>query len=62
MATGKQSLYLKINNMYSNKQLAGAAAEAKAHIGYIETDPNGRYGRVSFNFLYTCILILLYDD
>ncbi|XP_024040160.1 probable serine/threonine-protein kinase WNK4 isoform X1 [Citrus clementina] len=30
--------------MYSNKQLAGAGDEAKAHIGYIETDPNGRYG------------------
>lgn len=31
--------------MYRNKQVAGAAEEAKAHIGYIETDPNGRYGR-----------------
>lgn len=31
--------------MYSNKQVAGAADAAKAHIGYIETDPNGRYGR-----------------
>lgn len=23
----------------------------KAHLGYVETDPSGRYGRVSFSFI-----------
>lgn len=43
--------------MYKNKSTrsAGCVDGAKAPLGYVETDPSGRYGRVSFSLFFLLI-------
>lgn len=45
--------------MYKNKSTrsAGCVDGAKAPLGYVETDPSGRYGRVSFSLFFSSYLM-----
>lgn len=42
-----------------NARLGGCVDEATAQLGYVETDPSGRYGRVS-NIIISASISFLY--